>query len=210
MCVCVCVCVCERGVCVLMYEEGIMYDHGCAGNSLFPGRTLAPKPGSGRTARVLGWARSGGGASSLQGQAGWRAPPVDPCQVSWLILPPSGHPGSPRAWGPSGREGTRVTKATVPLLVGGPYDSSKKVTTFQPETSRPTNMVPTSFHQPWRERSQLPQLAARSRDGPAPQHTSPGPLLSTSISWAAWGAWSHPCPTPGLAELGGLHNSDIL
>lgn len=151
-----------------------------------------------------------GRASSLLGQAGWQAPPVDPCQVSWLILPPSGHPGSPRAWGPSGREGPRLTKATVLRLVGGPYDSSKKVATFQPETSRPTNMVPASFHQPWRGRSQLPQLPARSRDGPAPQHTSPGPLLSTSISWVAWGAWSHPCPTPGLAELGGLHNSDIL
>ena len=127
-------------------------------------------------------------------------------QVMWASLVAQ----SPRAWGPSGREGPRLTKATVLRLVGGPYDSSKKVATFQPETSRPTNMVPASFHQPWRGRSQLPQLPARSRDGPAPQHTSPGPLLSTSISWVAWGAWSHPCPTPGLAELGGLHNSDIL
>ena len=175
-----------------------------------PRQNPGPKARPRQNSQSPGRSTERGRASSLPGQAGWRAPPVDPCQVSWLILPPSGHPGSPRAWGPSGREGPRVTKATVPLLVGGPYDSSKKVTTFQPETSRPTNLVPTSFHQPWRGRSQLPQLAARSRDGPAPQHTSPGPLLSTSISWAAWGAWSHPCPTPGLAELGGLHNSDIL
>lgn len=35
------------------------------------------------------------------GQAG--ASRVDPCQVSWLTLPPSGHPGCPRAWGWSGQ-----------------------------------------------------------------------------------------------------------
>lgn len=60
----VCVMGCARVwvcVCMLMHEEGIMHDHGCVGNSLFPGRTLAPKPGPGRTASVLGGARSGGG-----------------------------------------------------------------------------------------------------------------------------------------------------
>ena len=162
-----------------------------------PRQNPGPKARLRQDSRGPGLSAQAGTAFSLPGWAGWRAPPVDPCQVSWLILPPSGLLGSPRAWGPRGREGPRVTKAAVPLLVGGPYDSSKTVATFRPETSRPTNMVPSSFHQPWSGRSQLPQLPAWSGDGPAPQHSSLGPFPSTSISRGGRGVPGH-TPAPDL------------
>ena len=99
-----------------------------------PRQNPGPKARPRQNSQSPGRSTERGRASSLPGQAGWRAPPVDPCQVSWLILPPSGHPGSPRAWGPSGREGPRVTKATVPLLVGGPTIPLKK---WPPSSLRP-------------------------------------------------------------------------
>lgn len=72
-------------------------------------------------------ARSSSGDShpgSLLGRAGQMGLWVDPCQVSWLALPPSGHPQNPGTWGWSGQRAgppsPRVAKAIVPSGQGAP------------------------------------------------------------------------------------------
>lgn len=95
-----------------------------------PGPKARPRQNSQSPGRSTEWGR----ASSLPGP-GWLA------GASCGSLPgvlahtaPQWPSWEPRAWGPSGREGPRMTKATVPLLVGGPTIPLKK---WPPSSLRP-------------------------------------------------------------------------
>lgn len=137
-------------------------DHRCQEGSQHPGRTLGLKlPRAGQQCP---------GPTTKQGLScsrpvylpgAW----VDPCQVSWLALPPSGHPQSLRTGGlewTAGRPDPTVAKAIGSLWVGGTHPlvpSGKGQTSGQRPLGQP------------RWCSSLPPAVQRER--PAPQHTHP-------------------------------------
>lgn len=95
------------------------------------------------------WAEHGAGEGFLPPGPGWLA------GTSCGSLPgvlahtaPQWPSWEPKGLGPEWQRRSQSDQGHRPSLGRGPYDSSKKVATFQPETSRTTNMVPTSFHQP--------------------------------------------------------------
>lgn len=188
-----------------------MHDHGCVGNSLFPGRTLAPSPA--QAEQPASWAEPGGGEGFLPPGPGWRAgtscgslPGVlahaAPKGVASIL-------GTQGAWGPSGREGPRMTRGHRPSLGRGPYDSPEKVATFQPETSEPPiwcRQLPPALER--EEPASSTTCTVKRWTSPSTHPPRPPPVHQHLLG--AWGCLVTPYPRPGLAELGGLHNSDSL
>lgn len=205
MCVCVCMCDCVRGEAVI-WTVGKFPEHN-------------PRAPRGRTAGVLAPTanpRKGSNPDCLLwlGWLPWHLL-VDPCQVSWLALPPSGHPGCPRAWGWSGqrarRQGGRVAKALVLSGRGSPCPTAppgkqqdilaRDLWTHQDGACGFLPAFQREAHSP-----SAPLLSGRtSPSAHRPRDTSCPPAAPVTS------ARSHPCPGPPLPHLGrhGLGASEL-
>lgn len=126
------------------------------------------------------WADHQGGPLSTQVPS-W----VDPCQVSWLALPPGGHPQSPRTWGlewmdcwltrPQSSQGHKPLRAGAPAL-----RSLQGRADLWPETAGPAKTV-------------LVSSAGCPEGDTSPQHTHP-PRDTPSASGSWWPRPATPLP----------------
>lgn len=138
---------------------------------------------------------------SLLGRAG-RSLWVDLCQVSWLALPPSGHPRRPRTWGWSGQRAGRPSPRVATAIHSSPLGR-----VHQPHGPLQENGSSSGVRrlddQDGARHSHQP-----SRGGPS----SLSPLQSSVVQSASSSLValprSHPCPNlgcpSGLSQVGVL------